>query len=85
MNGYVVVVERAEDGTYGAWSPDLLGYVAPPRGTTRAWLSCASPSQAILKSCGNTAIRSRSAGGSLQSNIREASCQLLLVVDASAG
>lgn len=28
MNGYVVVVERAEDGTYGAWSPDLLGCVA---------------------------------------------------------
>lgn len=28
MTGYVVVVEQAEDGTYGAWSPDLLGCVA---------------------------------------------------------
>ncbi len=28
MNGYVVVIERAEDGTYGAWSPDLPGCVA---------------------------------------------------------
>ncbi len=26
--GYVVVVERAEDGTYGAWSLDLPGCVA---------------------------------------------------------
>ncbi|MGQ0719458.1 MAG: type II toxin-antitoxin system HicB family antitoxin [Pseudonocardiales bacterium] len=25
---YIVVIERAEDGTYGAWSPDLLGCVA---------------------------------------------------------
>ena len=28
MNGYVVVVERDEDGTFGAWSPDLPGCVA---------------------------------------------------------
>jgi predicted RNase H-like HicB family nuclease len=28
VNGYVVVVERAEDGTFGAWSPDLPGVVA---------------------------------------------------------
>lgn len=28
MNGYVVVVERADDGTFGAWSPDLPGVVA---------------------------------------------------------
>ena len=28
MNGYVVVIERAEDGTFGAWSPDLVGCVA---------------------------------------------------------
>lgn len=28
MSGYVVVIERAEDGTFGAWSPDLLGCVA---------------------------------------------------------
>lgn len=36
MNGYVVVVERAEDGTYGAWSPDLLGCVA----TAQSYDSC---------------------------------------------
>jgi predicted RNase H-like HicB family nuclease len=28
LNGYVVIIERAEDGTFGAWSPDLLGCVA---------------------------------------------------------
>jgi predicted RNase H-like HicB family nuclease len=28
VNGYVVVVERAEDGTFGAWSQDLPGVVA---------------------------------------------------------
>jgi hypothetical protein len=24
VSGYVVVVERAEDSTFGAWSPDLV-------------------------------------------------------------
>lgn len=28
MNGYVVVIEQADDGTFGAWSPDLLGCIA---------------------------------------------------------
>jgi len=28
MTGYAVVVEQAEDGAYGAWSPDLPGCVA---------------------------------------------------------
>lgn len=28
MSGYVVVIERADDGTFGAWSPDLPGVVA---------------------------------------------------------
>jgi predicted RNase H-like HicB family nuclease len=28
VHGYVVVIERAEDGTFGAWSPDLGGVVA---------------------------------------------------------
>ena len=28
MAGYAVVVEQAEDGGYGAWSPDLPGCVA---------------------------------------------------------
>ncbi|HEX7659733.1 MAG TPA: type II toxin-antitoxin system HicB family antitoxin [Pseudonocardiaceae bacterium] len=28
MTDYVVIVERAEDGGYGAWCPDLLGCVA---------------------------------------------------------
>ncbi|MPZ64877.1 MAG: type II toxin-antitoxin system HicB family antitoxin [Pseudonocardiaceae bacterium] len=32
MHGYVVVIERAEDGTYGAWSPDLPGCVATAQG-----------------------------------------------------
>jgi predicted RNase H-like HicB family nuclease len=32
MNGYVVVVEQAEDGTFGAWSPDLPGCVATAQG-----------------------------------------------------
>lgn len=26
--GYVVLVERTEDGGYGAWAPDLSGRVA---------------------------------------------------------
>lgn len=28
MNGYAIVVERAEDGGYGAWSPEIPGCVA---------------------------------------------------------
>lgn len=28
MNGYAVIVERADDGGFGAWSPDLPGCVA---------------------------------------------------------
>lgn len=28
VSGYAVVIERAEDGGYGAWSPDLPGCVA---------------------------------------------------------
>jgi predicted RNase H-like HicB family nuclease len=28
VNGYAVVVERADDGGYGAWSPELPGCVA---------------------------------------------------------
>lgn len=28
MNAYVVIIERAEDGGYGVWSPDLPGCVA---------------------------------------------------------
>lgn len=28
MTGYAVIVERADDGGYGAWSPDLPGCVA---------------------------------------------------------
>ncbi|GAB3798512.1 type II toxin-antitoxin system HicB family antitoxin [Micromonospora zhanjiangensis] len=28
MSAYVVIIERAEDGGYGAWSPDLPGCVA---------------------------------------------------------
>ncbi|MDN5856944.1 MAG: type II toxin-antitoxin system HicB family antitoxin [Actinomycetia bacterium] len=28
MTGYAVIVERGEDGGYGAWSPDLPGCVA---------------------------------------------------------
>lgn len=28
MNGYAVIVERADDGGFGAWSPELPGCVA---------------------------------------------------------
>lgn len=28
MNTYAVIIERAEDGGFGAWSPDLPGVVA---------------------------------------------------------
>ncbi len=28
MTGYAVIVERGEDGGFGAWSPDLPGCVA---------------------------------------------------------
>lgn len=28
VNGYAIVVERADDGGYGAWSPELPGCVA---------------------------------------------------------
>ncbi|MGH3280625.1 MAG: type II toxin-antitoxin system HicB family antitoxin [Trebonia sp.] len=28
MTKYAVVIERADDGGYGAWSPDLSGVVA---------------------------------------------------------
>jgi predicted RNase H-like HicB family nuclease len=28
MTGYAVVIERADDGGYGAWCPDLPGCVA---------------------------------------------------------
>jgi predicted RNase H-like HicB family nuclease len=28
VNGYAIVIERAEDGGYGAWSPELPGCVA---------------------------------------------------------
>jgi predicted RNase H-like HicB family nuclease len=28
VNTYAVIIERAEDGGYGAWSPDLPGVVA---------------------------------------------------------
>ena len=28
MNGYAVIVEKADDGVYGAWSPELPGCVA---------------------------------------------------------
>ena len=38
MIGYVVVVQRDEDGTYGAWSPDLPGCVA----TAQSYDGCVS-------------------------------------------
>lgn len=28
MHGYAFIIEQAEDGGYGAWSPDLPGCVA---------------------------------------------------------
>lgn len=28
MNGYAVIVEQADDGGFGAWSPELPGCVA---------------------------------------------------------
>jgi predicted RNase H-like HicB family nuclease len=28
VNAYVVIIERAEDGGFGVWSPDLPGCVA---------------------------------------------------------
>jgi predicted RNase H-like HicB family nuclease len=28
MTNYAIIIERAEDGGYGAWCPDLLGVVA---------------------------------------------------------
>lgn len=28
MSKYAIIIERAADGGYGAWSPDLLGCVA---------------------------------------------------------
>lgn len=28
VNGYAIVIERAEDGGFGAWSPELPGCVA---------------------------------------------------------
>ncbi|MGH3718695.1 MAG: type II toxin-antitoxin system HicB family antitoxin [Pseudonocardiaceae bacterium] len=28
MSGYVIIIERADDGGYGAWAPDLPGCVA---------------------------------------------------------
>ena len=28
MSKYVIIIERAEDGGFGAWCPDLLGCVA---------------------------------------------------------
>ena len=28
MNSYVVLIERAEDGGFGAWAPDLPGCIA---------------------------------------------------------
>ena len=28
MSGYAIVIERADDGGYGAWSPELPGVVA---------------------------------------------------------
>lgn len=28
MSGYVIIIERAQDGGYGAWAPDLPGCVA---------------------------------------------------------
>lgn len=28
MQGYVIIVEEAEDGGFGAWSPDLPGCIA---------------------------------------------------------
>jgi predicted RNase H-like HicB family nuclease len=28
MTDYAITIERAEDGGYGAWCPDLLGVVA---------------------------------------------------------
>jgi len=28
VNGYAVVIERVDDGGYGAWSPELPGCVA---------------------------------------------------------
>ena len=31
MTGYAVITERAEDGGFGAWSPDLPGCVSTGR------------------------------------------------------
>ncbi|GLZ76983.1 HicB family protein [Actinorhabdospora filicis] len=28
MKGYAIIIERADDGGFGAWSPDLPGCVA---------------------------------------------------------
>lgn len=28
LSTYAIIIERADDGGYGAWSPDLLGCVA---------------------------------------------------------
>ncbi|MGB6165125.1 MAG: type II toxin-antitoxin system HicB family antitoxin [Pseudonocardiaceae bacterium] len=29
MSTYAIIIERADDGGYGAWSPDLPGCVGP--------------------------------------------------------
>ena len=53
VNGYAVVIERADDGGYGAWSPELPGCVAlgdtPERAATEmrvairsTWRCCGS-------------------------------------------
>ena len=47
MTSYAVVIERAADGGYGAWCPDLPGCVALAD-TEETWSRCARPSSCTL-------------------------------------
>ena len=54
MTSYAVVIERASDGGYGAWSPDLPGVVALGDTQAEAPDEIDRPSSSTLTGCVRT-------------------------------
>lgn len=73
VNGYAVVIERADDGGYGVWSPELPGCVAlgdTPKETAVEMRAAIREHVELLRERGDpipepTAVRGRPSGGRL--------------------
>jgi hypothetical protein len=59
VTSYAVVIERASDGGYGAWSPDLPGVVALADTEAETLEEMRKRSSSISTVCARTGNRSR--------------------------